>query len=153
MFNTLNYLLFCKWTKFKNAKKISKVHMWIYYNPLTSQNSSPIGMSLSGIIFNLTSSLTNEWTPPLNNLLKFIKQYWRSSSISISITNQLLFLCRRIIPYNSTWHECMYSTWSDYFLNTLHKINILCLQSLQDFIIWIILIKIILNPWTFRQIR
>ena len=45
-------------------QKISKVHMWIYYNPLTSQNSSPISMSLSGIIFNHTSSLTNEWTPP-----------------------------------------------------------------------------------------
>ena len=28
------------------------------------QNSSPTGMSLSGVIFNLVSSLTNDWTPP-----------------------------------------------------------------------------------------
>ena len=34
-------------------------------NPLTSQNSRPIGMSPSGVIFNLVSLVTNDWTPPL----------------------------------------------------------------------------------------
>ena len=37
----------------QTAKIILKMYMWIYKNPLASQNSSPIGMSLSGIIFNL----------------------------------------------------------------------------------------------------
>ena len=35
----------------------------------TSQNGIPIGMSPSGVIFNLTSSLTNEWTPPFRFFL------------------------------------------------------------------------------------
>ena len=34
-------------------------------NILTSQNRSAIGMSLSGVIFNLVSSLMEDWTPPL----------------------------------------------------------------------------------------
>ena len=39
--------------------------MQIYTDHLTSQNSSAIGVSLSGIIFNLVSLLKNELTPPL----------------------------------------------------------------------------------------
>ena len=46
-------------------EQILKVHMRIHNNLLTSQNSSHVGTSLSGVIFNLVSSLTNEWTPPL----------------------------------------------------------------------------------------
>ena len=35
---------------------------------LTSQNSNAIGLFLSGVIFNLVSLLTNEWTPTLNKV-------------------------------------------------------------------------------------
>ena len=38
----------------------------MYNDPLTSQNSSAIGTSLSGIIFNLVSLLKNERTPPFS---------------------------------------------------------------------------------------
>ena len=48
--------------QYLKMQKILKVHMRINNNLLTSQNSSPVGRSLSGIIFNLGSSLTNEWT-------------------------------------------------------------------------------------------
>ena len=41
-------------------QKILKVHMRLQNNLLTNQNSSPVGMSLSGVIFNLVSSLPNE---------------------------------------------------------------------------------------------
>ena len=48
----------------RELDKILKVHMRIHNNLLTSQNSSSASMSLSGIIFNLVSSLTNETTAP-----------------------------------------------------------------------------------------
>ena len=61
---------------FKMQKKYPKYTCeYTMYNPLTSQNSSPVGISLSGIVFNLTSLLTNEWTPPLK-LKKIEKSYW-----------------------------------------------------------------------------
>ena len=44
--------------------------MRIHNKLLTNQNSSPVGMSLSEVIFNLVSSLTNERTPSLNLPLK-----------------------------------------------------------------------------------
>ena len=42
-------------------QKILKVHMRI--TTLTSENSKPLGTSLSGVIFNLVNSITNDWTP------------------------------------------------------------------------------------------
>ena len=85
-----------------NAKKISKVLIWIYYSPLTSQNSSAIGMSLSGIIFNLTSSLTNDWTPPFTvKSLRFrrcpwekvFKMIWKLNLSNLSLIQyNILFL-------------------------------------------------------------
>ena len=38
--------------QYLKMQKILKVHMRIHNNPLTSQNSSAIGTSLSGTIFN-----------------------------------------------------------------------------------------------------
>ena len=51
-------------------QKNIKVNMQIRNNPLTSQNSSPtpIAMSLSKVIFNLVSSLANNWTTSFKNL-------------------------------------------------------------------------------------
>ena len=49
-----------------NILKNLIVHLRIYTDSLTSQNSCAIGTSLSEIIFNLVSLLKNEWTPPLH---------------------------------------------------------------------------------------
>ena len=57
--------------QFFKLQKILKVHMRIHNNLLTNQNRSPVGMSLSGVIFNHVSSLTNEWTPPLAKTRNF----------------------------------------------------------------------------------
>ena len=43
--------------QFFKLQKILKVHMRIHNNLFTNQNSSPVGMSLSGVIFNLVSLL------------------------------------------------------------------------------------------------
>ena len=51
--------------QFFKLQKLLQMHMGIHNNLLTNQNRSPARMSLSGEIFNLVSSLTNEWTPPL----------------------------------------------------------------------------------------
>ena len=52
--------------------------MRIYNNPLTSQNSRPIGMLPSGVMFNLVSSLTNDWTPlpSLGNCVNYNSIDW-----------------------------------------------------------------------------
>ena len=46
--------------QFFKLQKLLKVLMRIHNNPLTNQNSIPVGLSQSGIIFNLVSSLKNE---------------------------------------------------------------------------------------------
>ena len=55
-----NIKRFYKKTRCKNEKKLKKVNMRMQKIPLTSQNSSPIGMSLSGVILNIISLLTND---------------------------------------------------------------------------------------------
>ena len=78
--STLQMVKFFKYEQYlkilKNIQKYTCEYRTIMY--LTSQNSSAIGMSLSGVIFNLVSLSTNEWTPPiatdwipLNNSLFF----------------------------------------------------------------------------------
>ena len=47
-------------SNFFKLQKILKVHLRKHNILLTNQNSSPVGMSLSWVIFNLVSSLTNE---------------------------------------------------------------------------------------------
>ena len=41
-------------------QKMFKEHMRIHNNLLTSENSSLVGMSLSGVIYNVVNLLTNE---------------------------------------------------------------------------------------------
>ena len=61
--------------QYLKMQKILKVQMRIHDNPLSSQNSSAIGTSLSGVIFNLVSSLTNKWTPPLIQVFPEFRKY------------------------------------------------------------------------------